>query len=932
MNTTNIQYKIALLGNLEPLSFASMPTQGLVIKIYYNGTTFTYSVCPDINGKGSFDLQGVIKQLIETAKPDWTKLNIYRYYSLELPTFDITVKNGDSIVETHNLKVVDAGIKVDTLNDQARVDWLSRNFLTWQPTELKSKWHQPQYLSYVATKSGLKWVCKSYFADKAPVVEVLKPDSNTSTPSLAVNELSILNVQFHSLFENKEQKPYAFDIYVCDANNAKVSYTQRYVYDNVDEKYQDLFMYKNSLGGYDTLLMKGKKTEVNTAESELTGGKVIEEFNEQSERIIRKNTGYMTDLQVRTQLHEFILSKEKYYLSTENVFEAIVIKDGIECESNEHDLTQMTFSFLISRDTNYLNLSRIDLNENPLVVSAPDGSLLPVAPRLLDFPDASADSDPLILMQYKTEEGWRKMSYGALLASIGKNLNIDNANHTHPSSDIRDLPIKQIEGGTFTVIEAGSIERLKLSDDGFITSTAEEFELNSPNLDTSFIADKFKAGKGFYKNGTTDSHVLLGGGGHKAVSDFATSTHSHSYLPLSGGRLTGPLQFNARGWNSIGDGNGDNATYDAYNLFIKSHWGIGFKDNSDNVNGVYDTRAGKWENKGGYYKNGVSVSYEGHNHSLQSLSNIIVGGNEFNFVPSNYNERLWLNYQSIDRSNCSISEYVFGNGSTQTALVRANGFKKEGSSDNYVLLGGGGHTDITNLANRHGHTGYDFNARELNLFGEGIHFMRYGNDAGGWDGADIYLDNEGTTDRSKLIFKISDDNIDSFSFRIRCWEGNTYQPLNIIDTGINVNGDAHVSKWIYGKDALFSGSVQASGGVSAGTDVRGGSKCRIFSNETSGWLQMGDGDYKHACISAMYANTIDDLEIKANNSRFSGDVIAYYSPATLSSDAPSALMSNSESTEERDSPSALDILIEKVNRLEKQNEHLLNEINNLKNR
>ena len=55
--------------------------------------------------------------------------------------------------------------------------------------------------------------------------------------------------------------------------------------------------------------------------------------------------------------------------------------------------------------------------------------------------------------------------------------------------------------------------------------------------------------KGFIMKDSSNSYVLLGGGGHKAVSDFATSGHTHSgfaasshthdYLPLSGGTVTG---------------------------------------------------------------------------------------------------------------------------------------------------------------------------------------------------------------------------------------------------------------------------------------------------------------------------------------------------------------------------------------------------------
>ena len=42
---------------------------------------------------------------------------------------------------------------------------------------------------------------------------------------------------------------------------------------------------------------------------------------------------------------------------------------------------------------------------------------------------------------------------------------------------------------------------------------------------------------GFIKSGSSDSYVLLGGGGHKLVSDFSMA-HSHPYLPLSGGTMS----------------------------------------------------------------------------------------------------------------------------------------------------------------------------------------------------------------------------------------------------------------------------------------------------------------------------------------------------------------------------------------------------------
>ena len=54
---------------------------------------------------------------------------------------------------------------------------------------------------------------------------------------------------------------------------------------------------------------------------------------------------------------------------------------------------------------------------------------------------------------------------------------------------------------------------------------------------------------GFKKNGSSDSYVLLGGGGHKAVSDFATSGHTHNYAGSSsaGGAAYSANKINSRG-------------------------------------------------------------------------------------------------------------------------------------------------------------------------------------------------------------------------------------------------------------------------------------------------------------------------------------------------------------------------------------------------
>ena len=48
---------------------------------------------------------------------------------------------------------------------------------------------------------------------------------------------------------------------------------------------------------------------------------------------------------------------------------------------------------------------------------------------------------------------------------------------------------------------------------------------------------------GYKKQALTDVYALLAGGGHKPLSEFSMA-HTHPYLPLTGGTLTGDLYIN----------------------------------------------------------------------------------------------------------------------------------------------------------------------------------------------------------------------------------------------------------------------------------------------------------------------------------------------------------------------------------------------------
>ena len=82
-------------------------------------------------------------------------------------------------------------------------------------------------------------------------------------------------------------------------------------------------------------------------------------------------------------------------------------------------------------------------------------------------------------------------------------------------------------------------------------STSAGEQINTSMFSTGIYANantKMITANGFIKAGSSDNYVLLGGGNHVALSDLSTS-HSHPYLPLTGGIMTGDITMNGMNTN-----------------------------------------------------------------------------------------------------------------------------------------------------------------------------------------------------------------------------------------------------------------------------------------------------------------------------------------------------------------------------------------------
>ena len=369
-------------------------------------------------------------------------------------------------------------------------------------------------------------------------------------------------------------------------------------------------------------------------------------------------------------------------------------------------------------------------------------------------------------------------------SSITININGISKTLTIPNNPNTDITVKQTP-------KTDNINRPIMMINGS-TSTGEQ--INTSMFSTSIYANastKMITANGFIKAGSSNNYVLLGGGNHKAISEFSMA-HTHPYLPLAGGTMTGVItakaymfedayngalnmaNSNIYGLNSIYTADLSNeqaegmhfyrtsTTVDTfrisngvmyfvpnrtlgstateytvihsgnYNSYAPSKtgtgasgtWGISITGNSatatklqtartiwgQNFDGTADVdNTLRIRQTTGNYCEGIRIQT-----ADSTWATIILGATG----DSGTNANAWSIHRKAD-NNFSISRNSadglnglvmtsvgMGLGTTAPAyrlhvngdIYTTTGFKKNGSSDSYVLLGGGGHKLISDFA------------------------------------------------------------------------------------------------------------------------------------------------------------------------------------------------------------------------------------------
>ncbi len=376
-----------LISSSDVVSFQLLIGENILIEESYN---------PDSNNRVRIDIKEVVR----------------RNLSVNFPTTDIFEQTDSCVLFTAvidsaevNFTIILAG--VENFSDLAS-NFLSSNFLTWQQQAKKVTYSQPEWLTYYAIVAGYLKV-KFYLIDGTTSIVTISAQ--------AAYTCYTYNMQLSHIMSLQEGEKYGyFDVWFENATGSRLTYIQRYIYKDSSEE-DEFYIFKNSLGGIDTVNFRGEKTfspEITLQNAE------YDEETVQSEvihlRKYNKNTGWLSALEGKW-IQDFFGSYNRYVLQ-DGQYKVITLNEALISDKSFDPVKGYSFTYIIANDQGLISISR-SMEELPanIEIVLPE-QLFFLAPRLSEWPSATLDDTLLFPVQVQAEEAWRTLTWGAIYSSL----------------------------------------------------------------------------------------------------------------------------------------------------------------------------------------------------------------------------------------------------------------------------------------------------------------------------------------------------------------------------------------------------------------------------------------------------------------------------------------------------------------------------------
>lgn len=384
---------------------------------------------PSADGHITINLRDIVHarlsyQLIESGQ-------VYEQSSL---ASDFTAVIDDT---TLTFRVIRSGI--DRLADSA-TNFLTQNFLTWQPSIKPVTYYSPEFLTYYATIPCVAKL-RAYFTDTSgSVVSQIDYTIAEMTAGIAYT----MPLQYSVVAGWLSHKlPAYYDIWVENQTNQRLTYIQRYYAEDMRTEQEQWILFENSLGGLDTFRAYGTTTfngehTHNLAEID----EVSQEYRVDTERKFQKNTGHLNQDE-RKWLLDFFPSQAKY-LYAGNYLRQIVVTESNVSYTDRALPSNYTFTFKYADARPLLNLPRTDIPADVLNITVPEVGSFTVPPRLAEFPRLPLSEGALFPIQNPYSEEWGITTAEAFATFVGQQLaefagSGGGIGHQHRNIDLLNL-------------------------------------------------------------------------------------------------------------------------------------------------------------------------------------------------------------------------------------------------------------------------------------------------------------------------------------------------------------------------------------------------------------------------------------------------------------------------------------------------------------
>lgn len=344
--------------------------------------------------------------------------------------------SGDPVYTDITFRAVRAGI--DRFADTA-TNFLTQNFLTWQPTVKPVTYYSPEFLTYYAVVPCIVKL-RAYFTDDSGSVITQK---DITLSDFEAGKAYTIPLQYASVAGKLDNElPGYYDVWIENTEGVRLTYIQRYYASDMLSEQEQWILFENSLGGIDTFRAYGS--------CDFTGEhthNIVEiednslEYRVDTERKFQKNTGHL-NARERRWLLDFFPSLSKY-IYTASYLRPIVVTESNVTYTDRELPSNYTFTYKYADARPFLNIPRTE-PAGDLNITVPGVGSFTVPPRLVEFPRLPLTEGALFPVQDPYSEKWYTATSGSLSDFIANHLseNYDGnggIGHQHDNFDLLQL-------------------------------------------------------------------------------------------------------------------------------------------------------------------------------------------------------------------------------------------------------------------------------------------------------------------------------------------------------------------------------------------------------------------------------------------------------------------------------------------------------------